>query len=178
MTVQYKQVTRALNLAEASMQTLNRDRATKDEYGLLLARAVAFRADCTRRRVGAVIIDVHGRVVGTGYNGAPPGQPGCLTDGACPRGQQTTTDVLPGSSYDTGAGSCIANHAEANAIMFSDAASRRGATIYITDAPCDGCARLLNGSGLTRAVFPDPYGIAPSGQQDFDFISRDLPNLP
>ena len=47
------------------------DRITSDEHGVLMAMAVALRADCTRRRVGAIIVDVHGRVVGTGRNGAP-----------------------------------------------------------------------------------------------------------
>lgn len=130
-------------------------RVTSDEHGVIMAMAVALRADCTRRRVGCVIVDVHGRVIGTGRNGAPPGRPGCLSAGACPRGQLTYTQIAPGSSYATGgSGACIANHAETNAISFSDPLGRRGGTAFITDAPCDDCSRHLAGSGLARAVWP------------------------
>lgn len=136
------------------------DRVTKDEDGLLVAMAVAMRADCTRRRVGAVIVDIHGRIVGTGRNGAPAGRPGCLSAGACPRGQLDTTQVAPGAPYGAGAGLCIALHAEANACLYSDPAARRGATVYVTDPPCDSCSLLLAGSGVARVVWPEP---TPSG---------------
>jgi dCMP deaminase len=125
-----------------------------DPYFLGNACAVATRADCTRRKIGAVIVDTDHRVLGQGYNGAPPGRPGCLSMNACPRGQMTVEEVIPGSSYDTGAGSCIAVHAEINAIL--DAGGRRacrGATLYITDKPCDGCARIIEAAGIARVVF-------------------------
>lgn len=130
------------------------DRVSRDEDGVLIAMAVGLRADCTRRRVGAVVVDVHGRIVGTGRNGAPSGRPGCLSAGACPRGRADYATVAPGSSYSAGAGRCIALHAEANACLYSDPAARRGGTIYVTDAPCDDCSLLLAGSGLARAVWP------------------------
>ena len=123
-----------------------------DTYYLQIARAVSARADCTRRRVGAIIVNGD-RIVATGYNGAPSGEPGCLTQGACPRGRLDIHEVTPGSSYDTGAGSCIALHAEQNAILRAGMDSR-GATLYVTDAPCDGCARLIKGAQIARVVIP------------------------
>jgi dCMP deaminase len=124
-----------------------------DTFYLDIATAVSGRADCTRRKVGALVV-LGNDIISTGYNGAPAGKPGCLTAGACPRGRSSTTDVLPGSSYDTGAGACIALHAEQNAIIRAGR-SCRGATLYITDQPCDGCARLIEGAGIARIVFPD-----------------------
>ncbi len=56
-----------------------------DDYFLGIATAVAARAKCTRRRVGAVLTIDH-RIIATGYNGAAPGEDDCLA-GACPRGQ-------------------------------------------------------------------------------------------
>lgn len=58
----------------------------------------------------------------------------------------------PGSSYDTGPGSCISVHAEANAIIYADHGRCLGATIYVTDQPCDGCYRLIDGAGISRVV--------------------------
>lgn len=125
-----------------------------DDYFLGIAKAVSLRADCTRRQVGAVVVDAQHRILSTGYNGAPAGQPGCLTAGACPRGQTSLSHVLPGSSYDTGPGACIAVHAEANALLYADGWHLRGATLYCTDEPCGGCARLIAGAGIIRVVTP------------------------
>lgn len=127
-----------------------------DTYYLGITKAVSVRADCTRRKVGAVIVDQNDRPLGQGYNGAPPGKPGCLSTGACPRGQMSLIDILPGSSYDTGAGSCIAVHAEVNAVL--DAGGRRaclGATMYITSKPCDGCVRIIEAAGIVDVVYLD-----------------------
>jgi dCMP deaminase len=121
-----------------------------DEYFLAIAKVVAKRADCSRRQVGAVIVQ-NNRIVATGYNGAAAGQPGCGTDGACPRAK---SDVAPGSSYDTGPGSCIAIHAEANALLYADRGKCEGSTIYCTEEPCGGCLRLISGAGIGRVVTP------------------------
>lgn len=114
---------------------------------LEVAGVVAKRADCSRRQVGAIIVDQHDRVVSTGRNGSPPGGPSCLK-GECPRGRMTTEAVAPASSYDSGAGMCIAVHAEANAIIYGDPVRMRGGTIYVTHEPCVGCQRLIDGMGL------------------------------
>lgn len=124
------------------------ERPSWDAYFMLIARAVAVRADCLKKQVGAVIVRDH-RIVATGYNGAPAGRPGCLTDGACPRAR---TDLPAGSSYDTGPGACIAIHAEANAIIYADRDHCTGAVLYCTSEPCDGCRKLIDGAGITRVV--------------------------
>lgn len=151
------------------------DRPDWDEYGLILAQAVAARADCTRRKVGAVLIGTDHRIISTGYNGSPPGGPSCLL-GQCPRGrhyEKINRDSFPStecacsaawpcaeaareySSYDTGPGVCIALHAEQNAILYADPGRRQGSTMYVTCAPCDGCARLISGVGIVRVVTPE-----------------------
>jgi dCMP deaminase len=126
-------------------------RPTWDEWGLALAGAVASRADCRRRQVGAVVLDPAHRVVATGYNGAPPGRLGCL-DGGCPRGLADT--VAPESSYDSGAGLCISNHAEINALLYADRSKVEGGTLYVTHKPCIGCVRIIANSGVGRVVWP------------------------
>jgi dCMP deaminase len=146
-----------------------------EHYWLGVARAVAARADCTRRQVGAVIVGKYERIVSTGYNGSPPGGPSCL-EGECPRGRHYlavrhgTADeydhcacgdlwpcsdaVQPGSSYDSGPGTCHALHAEQNAIIWASPERLAGAVLYVTSDPCDGCLRLIAGVGITRIVSP------------------------
>jgi dCMP deaminase len=119
-----------------------------DTYFLGIAAAVAARADCSRRRVGAVIVQDH-RIVATGYNGAPAGRPGCLTNGACPRAH---SEVPEFSDYETGPGSCIAIHAEANALLYADRSRCEGGTIYVTCEPCSWCLKLIDGAGIARVV--------------------------
>jgi dCMP deaminase len=126
-------------------------RPTWDDWGVELAMTVARRADCSRRQVGAVIMTPDHRIVATGYNGAPAGSPGCLTAGACPRGQ---SGVAPGSSYDTGAGACIALHAEQNALLRASWTDMVGSTLYVTDHPCDGCFRMIVGTPIERFIGP------------------------
>lgn len=124
-----------------------------DSYFLAIAVAVSIRADCTRRQVGAVVVD-NRRIVGTGYNGAPAGDRGCASDGACPRGKLDYDEVAPLSSYDTGPGSCIAVHAEANALLYTDRGDLYGSTLYVTCEPCEGCLRLIRAAGVMRVVWP------------------------
>lgn len=110
-------------------------------YFLGIAKAVSSRADCSRRRVGAVIT-IDNRIVATGYNGAPSGAEGCL-QGACPRGSLSYQDQPKDVGYDN----CISVHAEANAIIYART-DLRGAVLYCTDKPCVTCAKLIAGAGI------------------------------
>jgi dCMP deaminase len=127
------------------------ERPDWDDYGLLIALAASARGDCSRRRVGAAIFDTEHRVVSTGYNGSFPGGPSCLL-GECPR---AGSGVQPGSDYDNGPGRCVATHAETNAVLFADRTRLQEATIYITDAPCGGCQKLLRSTRIKRVVWPE-----------------------
>ena len=126
------------------------DRPSWDEYFLGIATAVSARADCSRRKVGAILVNKHNRHRGSGYNGGRSKGPSCLKV-ECPRG---LSDVAAGSSYDTGAGACVAIHAEQNLVMDTTMEERIGGTIYITDEPCDGCLRMLQGSGVIELIWP------------------------
>ena len=125
-----------------------------DDYFLGIAEAVATRAKCTRRMVGAVIVHER-RIIATGYNGAAAGAPDCL-DGACPRGQRSFGEVSALSGYDEpgSPGFCVAIHAEVNALLHATR-DIAGSTAYITDGPCPGCRKALAAAGVVRAVWPD-----------------------
>lgn len=130
------------------------DRVTSEEGAILLAEAASLPADCSRRLVGCAVISIDGRVLSTGRNGAPSGYPGCLTAGACPRGQMTKEQIKPGAPYRAGTVKCHALHAEKNGLLFSDPVARRGGYMAVTDAPCDDCSLDLAGSGLARVIWP------------------------
>ena len=50
-------------------------------------------------------------------------------------------------------------HAEANAItkVAASSNSSKGATIYVTSAPCIECAKLIIQSGIVRVVYSEKY---------------------
>jgi dCMP deaminase len=139
------------------------ERPSWDEYGLALADTVASRADCSRRKVGAVIMRPDRSIVATGYNGAPSKGGSCLK-GDCPRGRASTEEVpgydQPGaSSYDIGAGSCIALHAEQNALLRASWDEMEGSILYVTCEPCGGCMRMILGTPLKAAIWPGGYRL-------------------
>jgi dCMP deaminase len=151
-----------------------------DEYFLGIARAVSARADCTRRQVGAVIVKDR-RIVSTGYNGAPAGEPGCLSAGACPRGRHYVRRVVP-DEFKLSMGipptvavcacgetslpcqmavaeyssydNCIALHAETNAVVYAERSACLGATLYVTCEPCQWCSKVIAAAGIERVVTP------------------------
>ncbi len=106
--------------------------------------AITF-STCAKRQYAAVVLSPNKRVAGFGYNGSPSGMAHC-TDGACPR---LHADSASGSNYD----SCISQHAEAGALLWSDPSFRQGGTLIVNGPPCMGCAKLIASSGIVRVVF-------------------------
>lgn len=138
-------------------------RPSWDDYGLGLARAAATRADCTRRKAGAVLMGADRRILALGYNGAPSGEPGCLSAGACPRGRFSHDEIPPGLGNSGHAIPCIAVHAEVNCLEHLKRDRPRwdweqdlaGATLYITSEPCRECWRYIaEHLPLNRIVTP------------------------
>lgn len=105
---------------------------------------------CSRRQYMAIVLGRDGRVLGTGYNGAPPGMKHCV-DGGCPRAREQAEGTGHGTGYDN----CIAIHAEQNALLYSDRTAREGGTIYVNGPPCFGCAKEIANSGVRRVVYQD-----------------------
>ena len=132
------------------------------EYFLGIAEAASVRSSCERSKVGAVISDRNNRVVAVGYNDAPSGMPGCET---CPR---RTSNVESGSSYDTGPGKCVSLHAEQNCVLHARREDMAGGTIWITRPPCDGCLKMLMGTDLSAAQWPN----------GFAYLKGDLAGVP
>lgn len=119
-----------------------------DETFLEIAKIMSERSTCSRRKVGAVLVQGN-RIVATGYNGAPSGQTHCV-DGGCPRGKFTHDEIPKDADYNVFP--CVAIHAEANAIIRAGYPLTKGATIYVTEQPCQQCWNLIQGAEIERVV--------------------------
>lgn len=119
---------------------LSNSRPSLIEYWSEIVRAVSTRSTCSRLQVGAVILR-SGRVISTGYNGAPSGMQHCVHS----PGDDTPCE--------------ISVHAEANAIAF---AARYGvqtqfSQMIVTHAPCLECSKLIINSGIMRLYYLTEY---------------------
>ncbi|MGQ9832829.1 MAG: deoxycytidylate deaminase [Candidatus Villigracilaceae bacterium] len=113
-----------------------------DSYFMKIASAVSERSTCDRAAVGCVLVREK-RILTTGFNGSPSGQPHCdevghlMVDGHCVR----------------------TIHAEMNAIIQAalHGVSTRGATCYVTHFPCLNCTKALINAGIVRLVYSVAY---------------------
>ena len=113
-----------------------------DSYFMKIAYAVSERSTCDRAFVGSVLV-LEKRILTTGFNGSPAGQPHC--------------DEIGHLMVD---GHCVRTlHAEQNAIIQAalHGVSVRGGTIYITHQPCLTCAKMIINAGLVRVVYGGSY---------------------
>ena len=117
-----------------------------DTYFMDIAAAVAKRSTCDRATVGAVLVRDK-RILTTGFNGSPTGQPHCDEVGHLLVGDHCVRTI----------------HAELNAIIQAalHGITLRASVCYVTHFPCLGCAKALANVGLVRLVFRDDYCIDP-----------------
>lgn len=109
-------------------------RPSRDSILMDMAKLIATRSTCSRLHVGAVIAR-DGRVLVTGYNGAPAGLPHCVHE---------TTEPCT-----------VSVHAEVNAIAYAARWGIRieGADLFTTHSPCIACSQLIVNSGIVRVVY-------------------------
>lgn len=122
------------------------NRPSWDEVWMAVADTVALRSRCSRAQIGAVVVSKDQRISSTGYNGPAatfPEDGECMNWCARAQGQTPLDNV-----YD----SCPSIHAEANALLYVDRSRVEGGTVYITDAACIQCAKLISNSGVSRVV--------------------------
>ncbi|GAK36339.1 MAG: deoxycytidylate deaminase [Bacteroides graminisolvens] len=106
-----------------------------------MAKIWAENSYCERRKVGALIVKDK-MIISDGYNGTPSGFENICED----ENNVTKPYVL---------------HAEANAItkIARSNNSSDGATMYVTDAPCIECAKLIIQAGIKRLVYSKEYRV-------------------
>ena len=132
-----------------------------DQYFMDIARVVASRSNCMKRKVAAVIV-LDKRIISTGYNGTPRGTKNC-NEGGCPRCNNLATS-------GTGLDECLCSHGEENAIVQASyhGVSLKDATIYSTFAPCLMCAKMIINSGIREVVYNLDYPLNDSAFRLFN----------
>lgn len=123
-----------------------------DEYFMGIARVVALRSNCVKRKVAAVIVKDK-RIISTGYNGTPRGVKNC-SDGGCPRCNQL-------ASSGTKLEECLCSHGEENAITQAayHGVNIKDSTLYSTFSPCLLCTKMIINSGIREVVFNLDYPL-------------------
>ena len=136
-------------------------RPSKTDYYLGIAKAVAQRGTCLRRKFGAIIVK-DDRIVSTGYVGAPRGRINCCDRGKCFRMEN---NIPSGTRYEL----CRSTHAEMNAIINASKEEMEGATMYLVGIENDGsytknadccsmCKRVVINSGIEKVIIATGEG--------------------
>ena len=107
---------------------------------LRMAKIWAENSYCKRTQVGALVVKDQ-MIISDGFNGTPSG-----FENVCEENNVTLPYVL---------------HAEANAITKLARSSNNsdGATLYVTDAPCIECSKLIIQAGIKRVVYSREYRL-------------------
>ncbi len=132
-------------------------RIDKVNYYLEIAKAVAGRSTCLRKKSGAVIVN-HDEIVSTGYSGAPRGRDNCIDLGYCCK-KKFFPDVRH-AGYDA----CRSVHAEQNALISASRKDMIGGTLYLvqyrTDTEkyeenagcCQMCRKMIINAGIEKVI--------------------------
>lgn len=122
-------------------------RPTKDAYFLKMAALVSSRGTCSRRKVGAVLINSFSHVIATGYNGKASGLSHCKGKNKC-----AGADARSGENLHK----CEAIHAEQNALLQCKDVQEIS-KCYVTVSPCVHCVKLLLNTSCREIVFVAKY---------------------
>lgn len=125
-------------------------RPSWDEYFMEIAKLVANRSTCLRRKVGVVIVKEK-RILATGYNGAPRGIAHCEKVGCL----REKLNIPSGKHQEL----CRGLHAEQNAIIQAAMYGIRikDSYIYCTDQPCITCAKMIINAGIVKIFYQKFY---------------------
>lgn len=123
------------------MNNVEKKKIDLDKRYLRMATIWSENSYCKRRQVGALIVKDK-MIISDGYNGTPSGFENVCED----ENNVTYPYVL---------------HAEANAItkIARSNNNSEGATLYVTDAPCIECSKLIIQAGIKRVVYSRKYRL-------------------
>lgn len=129
-----------------------------DDYFMGIAKMVALRSNCIKRKVAAVVVKER-RIISTGYNGTPRGVKNC-NEGGCPR-----CNNLSAAGKDLE--ECLCSHAEENAITQAayHGVNIKESTLYTTFSPCLICTKMIINAGIREVVYSVDYELAEKARE-------------
>jgi len=111
-------------------------------YFMSIAILSSFRSKDRKTQNGACIVDANKKIIGIGYNGLPRG----CDDNDADYWADNDEDALKSKhSYVV--------HAEKNAIYNCMAHDMSGATMYMTQFPCNTCAQAIIQVGIKSIIY-------------------------
>jgi len=133
-------------------------RPSWDKYFIDIAKVVASRGNCMKRKVAAIVVK-DGRIISTGYNGTPRGTKNC-NEGGCPR---CNGFAASGERLEE----CFCSHGEENAIVQASyhGISIKDSTMYTTCSPCLLCTKMIINAGIREVVYNVSYPLSKSSFQ-------------
>ena len=119
-----------------------KDRINSNEYFMRIAELAATKATCDRAEVGAVLVK-DGRIIATGYNGAPAGMSHCDDVGHLMKDKHCIRTV----------------HAEINCIIQAAkfGISIEDSILYVTHRPCHNCCKVLINANIDKVYYRIDY---------------------
>ena len=115
------------------------NRISWDEYFMKIARLVAERGTCKRKKFGSVLVKDR-IIVATGYNGSPKGMPHCIDIGCLMKDGHCTRTI----------------HSEQNALIQAGARAKES-ILYCTGLPCPICFKMLIQAGIKKIIYDEDY---------------------
>ena len=118
------------------------DHISWSEFFMGVAELAAKRSKDPNTKVGACIVNPNNIILSTGYNGMPIG----CNDDDMPWDREGSFE---NSKY------AYVCHAELNAILNCDGRSLVGSTLYVTNFPCNECAKAIIQAGIRKVIFKE-----------------------
>jgi len=112
-------------------------------YFMSIALLSSYRSKDRKTQNGACIVGKHNKIIGIGYNGLPRG----LDDNDSIYWADEDDNDLVHSKHT------YVVHAEKNAIYNCMTHDMAGATMYVTQFPCNTCAQAIIQVGIERVIF-------------------------
>jgi dCMP deaminase len=131
-----------------------------------VARLFAEHSSAKRKKVGAVIVK-DDRIISIGYNGMPAGWNNDCEDLVVYR-KEIEPSVFNNELTHEWKTKPEVLHAESNAIakLAKSTESGKGATMFVTCAPCLECAKLIYQAGIKEIYYTEDY------RKSVDFLSK------
>ena len=133
------------------------NRVDKINYYLNIAKSVAERSTCLRKKIGCVIVK-NDEIIATGYSGAPRGRENCIDLGFCSKKKHFPN--VRHAGYDA----CRSVHAEQNAMLSAKRSDMIDSTLYLVSyrpesgeydegaACCQMCRKMIINAGIKQVI--------------------------